>query len=264
MGFKWWTLTLDTDTARVGLGSGAPRAWSLHVHSAINHHPIQTSLVPFSPPSDTQLRLFLTSRVRPHDPATVNADLPRILHYNIKHKMLVRSVANYSTAPGRNAASPRQRVVAFGLKENVAKLAPITDIARVRIPALGWSVENVEVGHVRAKRDSELTNSRARALLPTSNTQAQVFRPEPPDPPVGRVHALMCTSEPACANTPLHRLGAVNMCCKSCKTVFPGPGDTPTGQEGVRRHLRPPCRRVRRPSDSGGGGGGPTSVRRGG
>ncbi|KAG2488404.1 hypothetical protein HYH03_013088 [Edaphochlamys debaryana] len=44
-----------------------------------------------------------------------------------------------------SAALPaRSRVVAHGLKENVAKLAPIDDIARVRIPALNWSVENVE------------------------------------------------------------------------------------------------------------------------
>ncbi len=111
--------------------------------------------------------------------------------------MLMRTAAHFSTAPGRNAASPRQRVVAFGLKENVAKLAPITDIARVRIPALGWSVENVEVGHVRAERDNEFISPRTRALLPTSNTQVpgcsalshRITR-------VCHVQALMCTGKP--------------------------------------------------------------------
>lgn len=30
------------------------------------------------------------------------------------------------------------------MQENVAKLAPITDVAAVRIPALNWQVPNVE------------------------------------------------------------------------------------------------------------------------
>ncbi|KAG2440675.1 hypothetical protein HYH02_010254 [Chlamydomonas schloesseri] len=43
--------------------------------------------------------------------------------------------------PARQTA---RNVVAHGLKENVAKLAPITDVAAVRIPTLNWQVPNVE------------------------------------------------------------------------------------------------------------------------
>ncbi|KAG2425455.1 hypothetical protein HXX76_013665 [Chlamydomonas incerta] len=53
--------------------------------------------------------------------------------------MLARNTA--VATPARQAA---RNVVVHGLKENVARLAPITDVAAVRIPALGWQVPNVE------------------------------------------------------------------------------------------------------------------------
>lgn len=44
----------------------------------------------------------------------------------------------------RLSQRPRTAVVTAGLKENVAKLPPITGITRVRVPATWHTVENVE------------------------------------------------------------------------------------------------------------------------
>ena len=67
------------------------------------------------------------------------------------------------------SAATTRGVACRGLKENVARLAPISDVQRVRIPSANWSVENVEgkkasvaiYAHLSAKHGGRLGKAAA-------------------------------------------------------------------------------------------------------